>query len=143
MSAIRSKHNKTTEYALVKIFRKAGITGWRRHPKLIYGKPDFIFRRAKIAVFVDGCFWHGCREIKKLPKRNGKFWREKILGNVKRDEIVNKRLRQEGWKVLRIWEHDLKNEPKIIKLLLKTLINIVFGLVRDNRTGKNKKYSSA
>ena len=123
MSAIRSKYNKTTERALVTIFRKSGINGWRRHPGTIYGKPDFIFRRAKIAVFVDGCFWHGCREIKKLPKRNEKFWKAKILGNIKRDKAVNKKLRQDGWKVLRIWEHDFKNEVKINKLLFKFLTN--------------------
>lgn len=119
MSAIRSRYNKTTEYALVKIFRKVGIIGWRRHPKSVYGKPDFIFSTQKIAVFVDGCFWHGCRKIKKLPKRNSGFWKKKILSNIVRDKAVNRKLRQEGWKVIRIWEHDLKKESKIIKLLAK------------------------
>jgi DNA mismatch endonuclease (patch repair protein) len=123
MSAIRSKYNKTTEYALIKIFRQARITGWRRHPKTIYGKPDFIFKLPKIAVFVDGCFWHGCKRIKKLPKHNGKFWRAKIQGNIKRDKVVNRELRGEGWKVVRIWEHDLKDSLKITKLLSETLIH--------------------
>jgi DNA mismatch endonuclease, patch repair protein len=119
MSAIRSKYNKTTECALVTIFRKSGISGWRRHSKTIYGKPDFIFRRAKIVVFVDGCFWHGCREIKKLPKRNGKFWQKKIQGNIERDKVVNITLRQEGWKIVRIWEHQFKkgNFKSIVKKL--------------------------
>lgn len=67
---------------------------------------DIVFTRKKIAVFVDGCFWHGCPEHVTWPKRNADFWREKIETNRLRDEDTNTRLRKAGWVVLRFWEHE-------------------------------------
>src|SRR4051812_17059299 len=83
MSRIRSRGNQKTELRLLLILRGAKIHGWRRHASL-YGSPDFLFRREKLAVFVDGCFWHGCA-CKKTPKTNTKFWRDKISQNRRRD----------------------------------------------------------
>ena len=106
MSLIRSRGNKATELRLIEIFREYGITGWRRNQKLT-GKPDFTFRRERVVVFVDGCFWHGCPKCYKRPKSNRKFWDEKIAANRKRDRLVNSELRGLGWKVVRAWQHQL------------------------------------
>ena len=106
MSRIRSKGNKRTELKLAALFRRHGITGWRRNCK-IFGKPDFVFRRERVAVFVDGCFWHGCPVHGRMPKSNKKFWREKIERNKRRDRKVSRVLRGKGWRVLRVWEHAL------------------------------------
>ena len=108
MSAIRGTKNKSTELELLKLLRKNRITGWRRHSAVVFGKPDFIFSGQKVAIFVDGCFWHGCKDIKKSPVANKNFWVEKIKNNKIRDSKVTKTLRKEGWKVVRIWEHELK-----------------------------------
>lgn len=115
MSKVKSRGNVSTEIALIKIFRTKKIKGWRRG-SLLPGKPDFVFPKLKIAVFADGCFWHGYGCKKRIPKSNQVFWENKITQNRKRDKMVNKRLIQLGWKVIRIWECKIK-EKKIPKLL--------------------------
>jgi DNA mismatch endonuclease, patch repair protein len=107
MSRIRSRGNKDTELALIRIFRAHRISGWRRHQP-VFGSPDFIFPKWHIAVFVDGCFWHGCPQHSTIPKNNAAFWREKRAANKARDLLVGRTLSKEGWTVLRIWEHDLR-----------------------------------
>lgn len=72
------------------------------------GRPDIIFPRQKLAVFVDGCFWHGCPEHAVSPKSNIEFWSRKLGGNIERDGIINAKLASEGWRVLRIWEHEIE-----------------------------------
>ena len=121
MSRIRGRGNKETELALAKLFRAHGITGWRRHPPL-FGKPDFIFRRERIVIFVDGCFWHGCPKHSNVPQNNRLFWEEKLAGNKLRDRLVTKTLRQQGWRVLRIWEHDLSKNPTACIGKIKALL---------------------
>ena len=106
MSRIRSRGNKDTELAMIKLFRQHRITGWRRNQK-VFGKPDFLFRRSRLAIFVDGCFWHGCPRCYRRPKSNRKFWDAKIARNRERDLKVNRELRKLGWRVLRFWEHGL------------------------------------
>jgi DNA mismatch endonuclease, patch repair protein len=106
MSRIRGHGNKDTELALAKLFRAHGITGWRRRQNH-FGKPDFTFRRERLVVFVDGCFWHGCPKHSNLPVNNRPFWKRKLAANTLRDRLVTKTLRKQGWRVLRIWEHDL------------------------------------
>ncbi len=115
MSAIRSRGNKATELRLIAIFRTHGITGWRRH-RPVFGRPDFVFRALKLAVFVDGCFWHGCPIHGTRPKQNAAFWRKKFSANRARDRLVTRALRFNGWHVVRIWEHELrvKNETRLI-----------------------------
>lgn len=95
----------------VKLRRKCWALGlrYRLQVKLI-GKPDFVFPRAKVAVFVDGCFWHGCPEHYKAPKARSGYWQKKLFVNRKRDEIVTAEFQTLGWIVIRIWEHDLKTE---------------------------------
>jgi len=116
MSCIRGHGNKDTELALIRLFRLQGITGWRRHRPLL-GKPDFVFPKLRLAVFVDGCFWHGCPLHSTKPKNNAAFWDKKLAANKVRDRNVTGILRKEGWRVLRIWEHELtrKNEPRLIR----------------------------
>jgi DNA mismatch endonuclease (patch repair protein) len=106
MARIRGHGNKDTELALVKLLRQHRITGWRRHQK-VFGKPDFLFRRNRLALFVDGCFWHGCPKHCKIPASNRPFWEKKFAANIARDRRVSRELRNLGWRVMRIWEHDL------------------------------------
>lgn len=133
MSRIRSKGNRDTELRMVALFRAHGIHGWRRGERL-FGKPDFVFRCQKVAVFVDGCFWHGCPKPKHapLPKVRAVWWAEKLSRNKKRDRLVTKTLRKEGWRVIRIWECSLarKNLPRTAKRL-KRKINQFANLVGD------------
>src|SRR6266446_2721210 len=110
MSRIRGRGNKDTETALARLLRRHHIIGWRRN-QLVFGKPDFIFRRAHIAVFVDGCFWHGCPRHATKPKNNRAFWRRKFSRNKARDLLVNRELRKLGWRVIRIWECSLQKRP--------------------------------
>lgn len=110
MSRIRGRGNKETELALAKLLRKHGITGWRRNQKM-FGNPDFVFPRQRLAVFVDGCFWHACPKHANMPANNRAFWKKKLVGNIARDRVVNRTLRQAGWTVLRIWEHELTRTP--------------------------------
>jgi DNA mismatch endonuclease (patch repair protein) len=118
MSRIRGAGNKDTELRLIQVFRANGVKGWRRGSKLP-GKPDFIFPKMKTAVFVDGCFWHGCPKHATWPKARAAFWLAKLTGNKARDRRVNRLLRAKGWKVLRIWEHELtrKNEARLLRRL--------------------------
>jgi DNA mismatch endonuclease (patch repair protein) len=87
MAAIHSRGNKATELKVTSILRAHGITGWRRH-QTPAGHPDFLFRRARLAVFVDGCFWHGCRWHCRMPKSCTEFWNPKRATNKKRDLLL-------------------------------------------------------
>lgn len=115
MSLIRSRGNKDTELALAQLLRLHRITGWRRHQQMP-GKPDFIFRKQRLAIFVDGCFWHGCPKHSRHAAKSGAYWRKKLALNQARDLRVTRTLRQTGWRVLRIWEHELirKNETRLL-----------------------------
>ncbi len=103
MAAIRSRENKTTEIALGKLFSAVGLRGYRKHWS-VDGRPDFAWPRLKVAVFVDGCFWHGCPHCHKPPKSNLRYWRPKLDQNRRRDKRISRRLRRAGWSVFRVWE---------------------------------------
>ena len=103
MSQIRSSKTKP-ELKLKKLMKSLGFS---YQPKGIIGKPDFADKRRKIAVFIDGCFWHGCPKHYKMPKSNKAYWLPKIKKNMARDRKVSKFLKKAGWKVLRVWEHEL------------------------------------
>lgn len=115
MRAVRSKGNKSTEIALINIFKSYKISGWRRNFNLT-GKPDFVFTKQKLIVFVDGCYWHGhsCRERK--HGANDEYWKEKIANNKKRDRFVTKKLKSSGWKVIRIWECEIRKHKYARKI---------------------------
>jgi DNA mismatch endonuclease (patch repair protein) len=151
MARIRSRGNAATELALAKLFRKNKITGWRRHFQVRsaeFGvrnnsknrsamlplriphselrtfavRPDFVFLKSRTAIFVDGCFWHGCPKHGTQPKGNRAFWKRKFARNQARDRLVNRALRRANWRVLRIWEHtlrwatkDKRNEARLVR----------------------------
>jgi len=115
MASVRSRGNTTTELPLAKLIWAAGLRGYRKHWK-VPGKPDFAWPGRKIAIFVDGCFWHGCARCKYLPRSNTAFWRKKIQANQARDKRVRRILRIQGWRVLRFWEHQVKQRPKQVTL---------------------------
>jgi len=120
MSRIRGKGNKDTELAMIQILRKSHISGWRRN-QAILGKPDFIFPTKKVALFVDGCFWHSCPKHANKPKNNQEFWREKLQKNKDRDKFVTRELQKMGWKVIRVWEHELAISDRVAKRILDVL----------------------
>jgi DNA mismatch endonuclease (patch repair protein) len=107
MSANRGSDNRSTERRLRAMLVASGIHGWRIDAKDIYGRPDFVFDQLKVTVFVDGCFWHGCSKCRNIPASNRSFWEQKITRNRVRDVAVTRRLKREGWRVIRFWEHDL------------------------------------
>jgi DNA mismatch endonuclease (patch repair protein) len=120
MASIKGKANKGTELRLAELFREHGIKGWRRHYP-ISGKPDFVFTKAKLAIFVDGCFWHGCPWHYRPPTSNVAFWKRKIEDNRNRDKKANAKLRQKGWTVIRIWEHSLRQPERILARIQSAL----------------------
>jgi len=122
MSRIRGKENKATEMALIKLFRRNRITGWRRNQP-VFGKPDFMFPKNKLAVFVDGCFWHGCPKHATRPSTNRAFWNKKLAANKARDQIVKRTICTRGMRVLRIWQHELtrRNESRLLLRIRRAL----------------------
>lgn len=121
MRAVKPSGNKSTELKLIALFKNNGISGWRRkYP--VKGHPDFVFLDRKVAIFVDGCFWHGhsCRH---WPRTNEEFWRKKIEGNTRHDLAITKRFEDRGWQVFRIWECELlkKNQSQVISTLKEFL----------------------
>lgn len=122
MRSVRSRKNKSTELRLIEIFNKNGIKGWRRNYP-VKGHPDFVFQEKKVAVFVDGCFWHGhdCRNTR--PSDNQAYWQRKRERNIRHDLEVTALFESRGWIVLRIWECELKkkNEAVIIERLSELL----------------------
>jgi len=123
MSRIRSRGNRDTELALVRLLRKFRVSGWRRNQN-IFGKPDFVFPKARLAVFVDGCFWHACPKHSTVPAGNRAFWKRKLAANRSRDRLVNRTLRKNGWRVIRLWEHDLpkRGNPSIRRIKSALLV---------------------
>ena len=123
MSKVRSNNNKSTELALIKFFKENNITGWKRNYP-VKCHPDFVFLDKKIAIFVDGCFWHGhdCRNTR--PSDNAEYWQKKRERNIKHDKEVTAMFENRGWTVIRIWECELKkkNEAALRERVL-TLLN--------------------
>ncbi|MGC1709656.1 MAG: very short patch repair endonuclease [Nitrosotalea sp.] len=112
MSKIRSKNTKP-EITIRKILWSKGKR-YRVHDRSIFGTPDISSKSKKIVVFIDGCFWHGCKRCYTEPKTNVEFWRNKILQNKRRRELVSTRLKQDGFKTLTFWEHDVMTNPELI-----------------------------
>lgn len=121
MSRVRGKGNRSTELAMVSLFRRHRITGWRRHAR-VFGSPDFVFPKCRLAVFVDGCFWHCCPTHATQPASNRAFWRRKLAQNKARDRLVTRKLKQDGWSVIRVWQHELKmDRPECIGRILSAV----------------------
>ncbi len=141
MSSVRSTGNRSTELALGRIMWAAGLRGYRKHWH-VDGRPDFAWPSAKVAVFVDGCFWHGCRRCKELPRSNAKFWGDKIEANRRRDRRVTRTLRRAGWAVVRVKECELRRHTT-----LQRIAAALNNLGRDNAENSvnagGSKYSLA
>lgn len=122
MSRVRGTGNRATEMAMVALFGRHGIMGWRRHAP-VFGKPDFVFPKHKLTIFVDGCFWHACPLHRTPPTTHRAFWEEKLARNRGRDRLVNRTLKQQGWRVVRIWQHELtrRNERSLVRRIRKAL----------------------
>lgn len=138
MSRIRGTGNQRTDKAVATMLRRAGITGWRRHvvirlpptrsarsvasdgtkfkPQV---RPDFVFPKQKVALFIDGCFWHGCPRCYTAPKSARGYWKRKVMTNRERDRYQTLELKKIGWRVVRMWEHNVssKAEPETLRLL--------------------------
>ena len=112
MARVLGSGNRSTELRMIVLLRKHGLSGWRRHSQLT-GKPDFVFLRQRLAVFVDGCFWHGCSSHGSLPQMRREYWEAKIFRNRRRDREVKRLLQANGWRVLRIWEHALNRTNEV------------------------------
>jgi len=116
MSRIRGTNTKI-DLKMKKMLSDSG-NKWEMYPKM-YGNPDFAHKRKKIVIFCDGDFWHGYKyDEKKKPAK--KFWRDKIENNMRRDKRYTRRLRRDGWSVLRIWEHDIQKNPEKCMGKIKT-----------------------
>lgn len=127
MRSNKSHGNLSTELTLARLMRANHVFGWRRRV-LITGRPDFVFKQQRVALFIDGCYWHGCK-CRRLPKKNRRYWQEKFETNQARDKRVTRQLRAENWTVLRFWEHQIKKEPGRI------VMRIANALANSNRAG--------
>jgi DNA mismatch endonuclease (patch repair protein) len=113
MSLVRAKGNRSTEVKFRLALVRAHIRGWVLHTREVPGVPDFYFPKAKAAIFVDGCFWHGCPKCCRMPEQNRLYWRCKIQGNISRDRKLNQLLRRNGVRVFRIWEHEVGDSERV------------------------------
>lgn len=124
MRAIKSVNNATTERRIRAHLSQLRVRGWRIRPVGFPGSPDFVFPNKKIAIFVDGCFWHGCPKCGHIPKSNAEYWRRKLKRNKSRDRSVNKQLRSAGLIVIRMWECEIKRNPLKCVRAVKRLLSM-------------------
>lgn len=113
MRAVTSK-NTSAELALRRALRTAGLGGYRLHSRRAPGQPDVLFGKERTVVFVDGCFWHGCPQCYRAPKSHTEYWKMKVKRNVERDARVSAECKAAGWKVVRIWEHEVLARPDAV-----------------------------
>lgn len=128
--------NTKPELILRKILWQLGVRGWRVHPKAVPGRPDLAFIRYKLAIFVDGCFWHGCSTCYKRPKTNQTYWDSKKQRNIDRDKRNEAKLSELGWKILRFWEHEVERSSVCCA---KTVISTLESLQDSQTKEKNGK----
>lgn len=122
MRAVKSRGARSTERRLRGAIVASGLRGWRMYADELPGKPDFIFLTKKVAVFVDGCFWHGCPKCYRRPNSRQEYWDGKVLYNLSRDRRNRTRLRRMGWRVLRVWEHQITVSPAKACEKIKSLL---------------------
>lgn len=126
MRAIRATGNRSTEARFRAMLACAGVRGWRIQPKGIIGKPDFYFPEEHLAVFIDGCYWHGCPRCGRVPSVNNPYWSMKLARTKARDAEKTAALEATGLRVLRFWEHELREAPATCLARLQSLINARF-----------------
>jgi DNA mismatch endonuclease (patch repair protein) len=120
MARVKGRGNAATEVLLAQALRKARVKGWRRNV-VLFGRPDFVFEARRLALFVDGCFWHSCPIHGSVPKSNREFWNKKLTRNRERDRQVDRTLRKLGWKPLRVWQHELRDPEAVTRRIRKNL----------------------
>lgn len=135
MSAIKGKNTKP-ERILRYILWQSGFR--YRLRSFLPGRPDLVFPRVKLAVFIDGCFWHGCPKHFVPPKTRANFWREKIRRNKTRDRLVVKELRRLNWHVARIWEHEIKEDPQRAANEIKSVYLLAIATLSNSRKISDK-----
>lgn len=120
MASIRSKNTKPE----LTVRRRVWAEGrrYRVHDRTVFGTPDMSNKSKRIAVFIDGCFWHGCERCYSEPKTNVEFWRSKILQNKSRRKKVLKELKKGNWDVLQFWEHQVNHDPEKISLKIAKML---------------------
>ena len=113
--------NTSPELELRRRLWRSGVR-YRLHDRSILGRPDIVVRSARLAIFVDGCFWHSCPKHRVWPKSNVGFWRAKLKANRLRDAKVNRALRGARWSVVRVWEHEVDGAPdRVVRRVLRSL----------------------
>jgi DNA mismatch endonuclease (patch repair protein) len=115
MSRIRSRDTKP-EVRMAQALRRAGASGWRRHHRVEGMRPDFVWRRERVVVLIQGCFWHGCPVHYRCPQSNVVFWREKVRMNRARDRRQSRLLRSRGWTVLHVFECRIRNLDRAVRV---------------------------
>jgi DNA mismatch endonuclease, patch repair protein len=121
MSRIKGR-DTGPELKLRKTLFRMGVRGYRLNCRLP-GKPDLVFTKKRLAVFIDGCFWHKCPVHFVQPETRTEFWMNKINGNVRRDDAINAKLKDTGWRVLRFWEHEIRENPENVVLTISECLN--------------------
>ena len=132
MAKVKSRGNKSTEWRLRGRLIAAGIRGWRVNAKDLPGTPDLVFDKKRLAIFVDGCFWHGCPKCYRRPKSKRNFWDAKIIENQARDRKVSRALKRSGWSVFRFPECALNRDAS------KVLGKIIEGLGQPPARGAQR-----
>lgn len=121
MQAVKGKGTRL-EKRLWAMLAGLGIKGWKKNANYVVGKPDVAFLNQRVAIFIDGCFWHGCPHCKrKLPATNREYWERKIKRNIELATAHEEQLQREGWVVLRIWEHEMANIASVRLKILQVL----------------------
>jgi DNA mismatch endonuclease (patch repair protein) len=126
MQAVRSK-NTSAELALRSALFAAGVRGWRCHYRSATGTPDLAWPALRVAVFVDGAFWHG-HPSRHRPGRSGKYWDEKIAANIARDRRADRALEADDWKIVRVWDFEIRHDlPDVLARIAATLADRLCG----------------
>ena len=135
MAAVRGNGNRSTEVRLRAGLVSAGVRGWTMHARAVLGRPDFWFESERLAVFVDGCFWHGCKKCGHIPKSNNSFWALKLARTKARDSRIRRALRRTGVRVIGIWEHDLADSvsAKVLSITRELAESRGSRLTNENR----------
>jgi len=121
MRAVKGKGTKL-EKRLWAMLAGMRLSGWKKNVATVTGKPDVVFTNQQVAIFIDGCFWHGCPYCRRtLPKTNHKYWERKIKRNVELARLHEQQLQQDGWRVVRIWEHEMVDMAIIRTRILDAL----------------------
>ncbi len=136
MRAVKGK-GTSLEMKLFSMLAGMHLKGWKKNVVWLTGKPDVVFERERLTIFIDGCFWHGCPHCRrKLPQTNREYWARKINRNIEMAKLTNRRLRKEGWLVIRIWEHETRNPISMNKIKMKIQQALKKEPNADGRTGR-------